>query len=101
MEATHDVTRDVFDPSTGEKRLSAGQQVKAVDLGDQFYVWQVPYDHLARPVTMTPWLVSSSLRPIRSNGAAKPNGSNGSNGTHGAHGSNGTSRPHGPNGSAD
>lgn len=61
MEATHRVIRDVFDPSTGEKQLAAGQQVKAIDFGDHYYVWPLPYNGLAKPVTLTPWMVNRSL----------------------------------------
>ncbi len=64
MEATHLVTMDVFDPSTGEKRLSAGQQVKVIDLGDHYYVWQIPHNALVKPFSMAPWMVSRSLSPI-------------------------------------
>lgn len=64
MEPTHQVTRDVFDPRTGEKCLSSGTRVKAVNLGDQFFVWQIPYDALSKPVALEPWMVSRSLAPI-------------------------------------
>ena len=64
MKATHQVTRDVFDPATGQKRLSAGEQVKAIDFGDHFYIWQVPYDALAKPFSIEPWMASRSLSPI-------------------------------------
>jgi hypothetical protein len=66
MEATHQVTQDVFDPATGEKRLVAGQRVKAINLGDHYYVWQVPMNALAGPVSLEPWMVSRSLMPIDS-----------------------------------
>ena len=71
MEATHTVTRDVFDPTTGEKRLTTGEQVKAIDLGDHYYVWQVPYNALAKPFSMEPWMVSRSLSPVTNGQAVK------------------------------
>ncbi len=65
LESTHRVCKDVFDPASGDKLLSVGQEVKAIDLGDHYFVWTMPFSPTRKPVQLKRWVVTQSLEPLQ------------------------------------